>query len=230
MSSFAVVDSNVSTAIDFVRWAPVVTTCLAHAVVAGDHDRLTLFRRAIIAGDQACWNELFTLYHGQVQAWCRLAGARDTDHLDDLALGTWERFWQNYTPAKFAAGGGLASALAYLKLCARSVVIDAFRAGGRAIRRSAAALPPSEPAGSPPEQAVDPDFWAIIGRYLRSEQELVLVRLKYVLDLKPAEIQALRPDLFPTIASVYRVTRNVLDRLGRSAELRSCLRATGSLE
>ncbi len=47
----------------------------------------------------------------------------------------------------------------------------------------------------------------------------MLIYLKYELGLKSAEIQARRPDLFPSVGDVYRLERNILDRLRRSEAL-----------
>jgi len=46
----------------------------------------------------------------------------------------------------------------------------------------------------------------------------VLMHLSLEIGLKPREIQAQRPDLFPDIKEVYTMTRNVFDRLRRSPE------------
>src|SRR5262249_38953060 len=112
--------------------------------------------------------------------------------------------------------------LKYLKLCTRSVVIDHLRA--RAAVRYAAAVAPAAHEWSAPDLDFDPEaaraLWEIVGRQLRSEPERVLAHLTFVDGLKSAQIQACRPDLFLTVRDVYRVTKNVLDRLRRCRELR----------
>jgi hypothetical protein len=64
-------------------------------------------------------------------------------------------------------------------------------------------------------------LWQVVNEHLHDECERVLVHLRFELGLKSAEVQAHRPDLFPCIGDVYRVTRNVLDRLRRSPALRA---------
>jgi hypothetical protein len=44
------------------------------------------------------------------------------------------------------------------------------------------------------------------------------------LGLTSAEVQRRRPDLFPAVGEVYRVTRNLLDRLRRSPEMARWMR------
>ena len=68
----------------------------------------------------------------------------------------------------------------------------------------------------------------LIDSHLSSEEERALIYLKYELGLKSAEVQGRRPDLFPTVNDVYRVTRNLLDRLRRSPRLRECFELSNS--
>jgi hypothetical protein len=185
-----------------------------------DRYYLELFRRAVAAQDDRCWSELLSVYRDQVQSWCRRSGATPADDLDELEALTWERFWRSYTPQKLAAADGLASVLRYVKLCARSVVLDEIRMRARSAGRNARSLLPDD--ASPPiaEAALDlvgrEAFWGIVAAHLSSEAERVLVHLKFVVGLKSAEVRMRRPDLFPSASDVYRVTRNVLDRLRRS--------------
>ena len=43
------------------------------------------------------------------------------------------------------------------------------------------------------------------------------------LGMRPAEIHARYPERFPTAAAIYRVKRTLLDRLGRSPDVRRFL-------
>jgi hypothetical protein len=61
----------------------------------------------------------------------------------------------------------------------------------------------------------------LVLRHARDERDRAIIALSYELGLRSAAVQAARPDLFPTVADVYRATRNLLDRLGRSHELRA---------
>jgi hypothetical protein len=151
--------------------------------------------------------------------------------MDEAVTRTWEKFWANYTPEKLAAAGAVAAVLSYLRMCARSVVMDVARERQRAARATAA-LPIDHAAVEQAASTPAPDegvaandaaefIWRVIDRSLRDERERVLVRLTFELGLRPAQVHARRPDLFPTAAEVYRVTRNILDRLRRTPELRN---------
>jgi hypothetical protein len=67
-------------------------------------------------------------------------------------------------------------------------------------------------------------LWQAIAGELKNEGERVLVYCAYVAQMKPAEITAAHPRLFPSADDVYRVKRNVLERLRRNTSL---LRSVG---
>jgi hypothetical protein len=146
---------------------------------------------------------------------------------------TWEKFWRCYTPEKLAASPGAGGALRYLKMCARSVVVDAAR-------RRAALQRIDHDGEDRPDDSLSPDdslaeedarmiFWEIVDGCLRDDRERLLVQLMFEIGLRSADVQAARPDLFPTVADVYRTTRNILDRLRRSRDLQAWL-AEGGLD
>ena len=53
----------------------------------------------------------------------------------------------------------------------------------------------------------------------------MLLYLSAALDLSPRQIHARYPNLYPTVQDVYRMKRNVLDRLRRSQAMRQQLLA-----
>jgi DNA-directed RNA polymerase specialized sigma24 family protein len=181
-----------------------------------------LLRRAVVAREDDAWDALQQLFGSCVRGWCRQAGARDED-VDERVQTAWIRFWLAYSPDKLAAAETLGQVLRYLKLCARSAVLDAARRQQESVALEGAAMvaAPLTPDAGPALDAIErAAFRRLLERHLRDERERVLLRLTYGVGLRPAEIQACRPDLFPTVREVYRVTRNVLDRLRRSAALR----------
>ena len=66
-------------------------------------------------------------------------------------------------------------------------------------------------------------LWETILRELQDEGEQVVAYLSFARDLKPAEIFQRHPRLYESVADVYRVKRNVIERLRRSAEVRAFL-------
>ena len=61
---------------------------------------------------------------------------------------------------------------------------------------------------------------------LVDDGERRVVYCSFALDMKPGEIQARQPELFATVADVYRLKRNALDRLRRSPEIAGFLAPT----
>jgi RNA polymerase sigma factor (sigma-70 family) len=190
-----------------------------------------MIRRAIVDHDQHCWDAMIEIYRDLVLGWCHSAGNEAA--LADFAAEAWARFWQNYTEEKLnRAGRSTAAVLAYLKLCARSVVLDEARR-----REHMSLLDPEhaerineiEGATGGASSRVEPAdlsaFWSLILDHLKDERERLLVYLSYELDLTPAEIQRRYPDHFPTVDDVYKGRRNILDRLGRSKDLARWLSA-----
>lgn len=183
---------------------------------------LEMIRRAVVAQDQACWSAMVEIYHDQVFAWCRRISAAQLDPAE-VVNQVWERFWRNYTAEKLEAAGSSAAVLQYLKMVTASVVADAQRSQ---MQRQLAEIPEDLTDPSPPvaeqivDQAVRDQFWQAVGGLMRSERERQLVSLHWMLGLRSAEVQARRPDLFPTVTSVYRTARNIMERLRRDEWLR----------
>jgi DNA-directed RNA polymerase specialized sigma24 family protein len=184
---------------------------------------LEIFRRAIVEHDQACWSELYDIYHDQALMWCRRAGAgQHADH-EEIITEAWTRFWRYFTTTKLEEATGIAGVLTYLRSCIFTVVIDQ--------RRRQVETTPLDPTLMPPDTVPGPDealaaaaavseFWRTVHQHLHDERERVLMHMKYILLLRSAEIQHRYPALFPTVDDVYRITRNVLDRLRRSPAIR----------
>jgi hypothetical protein len=68
-------------------------------------------------------------------------------------------------------------------------------------------------------------LWQTIMRELQDEAEQVVVYLSFARDLKPAVIFERHPQLYDSVADVYRIKRNVIERLRRSPEIRAFLAA-----
>jgi DNA-directed RNA polymerase specialized sigma24 family protein len=82
-----------------------------------------------------------------------------------------------------------------------------------------------EPATADPAEVVvsrlsAQDLWQAIQEELTGEAERLLIYLTYIQGMKPAQISSEYQRVFPTVDDVYRVKRNVLERLRRNRRLR----------
>ncbi len=189
-----------------------------------------LFRRAIVHRNEYAWEVIYHQYAPLVNSWVRRASGfqANPDDVDELVNQVFARFWQSISPAKFKGFSSLEKLLQYLRLCAGSVVTDALRR-----RKREARLTVYEPflySGnhqSLEQQALDRmealGFWQDVCSRLTSEAEEKVIYAYFVLGLKPRQIQAAYPELFPNVELVYQVKRNVLNRLRRSDVLRKWL-------
>jgi DNA-directed RNA polymerase specialized sigma24 family protein len=190
---------------------------------ARDDFGFELFRRAICERDQSAWEALFAEYRGMVRAWVRrhpaaAAAGEDDEYWVNRAF---ERFFTAVGPERFGAFPSLAALLRYLKLCAHSVLLDEARAQGGAYVDSLSQH--GDEAGEAPDvagyalgQLAGEDLWAAVQGELQGEEDRLVARLCLVLGLKPREVYRRHPECYADVAEVYRVKRNLLDRLRRS--------------
>ncbi|MER3420050.1 MAG: hypothetical protein C4290_05795 [Chloroflexota bacterium] len=183
---------------------------------------LEIVRRAVVERDELCWEALHTMYSPVVQTWCRAMYRQADLDVEELAALAWEKFWRSFTAAKLAACRGAGSVLAYLKACVHSATVDARRRRPAPLPLDAVNARP-DLAPSPEEAVAEAEererLRELVLRHARDERDRAIIVLSYELGLRSAAVQAARPDLFPTVADVYRTTRNLLDRLSRSREL-----------
>ena len=210
----------------------------------GSHERycIELFRGAIVDGRQECWSAVFENYRGLVQSWvvefCREDDIRRSDELEDLMMAAFAAFWQGYTTEKLDKADGLGSVLRYLKSCVLTEVLQRRRQIRRRIREhhfddvTSAGQPADEAiqAYSGQADAVDQvvlgrqeanHLWMLVDSCCSDPREHVLARLSFVCDLTPAMIISLLPHEFEDVQEIYRLRRNLRNRLMRNPELQS---------
>jgi len=66
-------------------------------------------------------------------------------------------------------------------------------------------------------------LWATIKSELQDEAEEVVAYLSFARELKPSEIFGRHPGLYASVADVYRIKRNLIERLRRSPQVRAFL-------
>jgi DNA-directed RNA polymerase specialized sigma24 family protein len=182
-----------------------------------------LFRRAILLSDNLAWAAVISLYRGLLISQSSRHVVRGLVDEDDQFVvdRAFQRFWQATRSTGMHKFADLASILAYLKMCLGSVLFDEARARRRQPVTSLDDLPPdahlsADPAATVVGHLAQRELWHAIQHDLHDEPERMVAHLSFVLGLTPREILARHPDHFDNIAHIYRLKRNVIDRLRRS--------------
>lgn len=191
-----------------------------------------IFERAVVSHDDDAWEAVVGQYRGIVLAYVsqHTAAAMLRESDDYWVNRAFQRFWTAVGADRFGSFPDLAALLKYLKMCVHSVLMDEIRARKAASASSLDDVPETTPATADAEGNVlgklaGEQLWSTIGSLLQDEAEQRVVYLSFARDLKPAEIFERHPTLFAGVADVYRVKRNVIERLRRSPEIRAYLRS-----
>jgi len=200
---------------------------------------LELFRRAVIRHDEDAWACLYRQYAPLVLTWVtrqqRAAPLVAEEGAASLVNAAFARFAHAVTPAKMARFELIEAVLTYLKLCVRSVVADAVRARKARPSVEALVLAEHDRASDDPAEGVVANLaaqglWQAIQAELSGEQERVVIYLVCFHGLKPREITSLHQQMFPSVEDVYRIKRNVLERLRHNARLQGYVHPEGVLD
>lgn len=180
-----------------------------------------LFRRALIARDEAAWSAIYAQYTPLAVSWVEHHASFASCDEDTLYFvnRAFEKMWSALTPPKFAGFSDLKALLRYLQLCVHSVIIDYTRTA------QPAPVTATEATWQGLEREVldeltRNELWQRIGVHLNDSREEQLLYYRYALGLKPREIcQRFGAD-FPDVGEVYVMTQNILARLRRDEALR----------
>ena len=190
---------------------------------------LELFRRAVVGRDEGAWAMLYQQYAPLVLTWVYQRQSAAPQLVDESAASlvnaAFAKFALAVTPAKMGQFTRIEAVLAYLKLCVRSVVADALRVQQTHPPAEELTVEQHDRAGADPAEGVlaqlaAHSLWQLISTELHDEGERILLYCSLLLHMKPTEITVQYPHLFPSVEDVYRVKRNVLERLRRNSRLR----------
>jgi hypothetical protein len=191
-----------------------------------------IFQRAVVHRDDHAWEAIVSQYRGIVLSYVgQHTAAMMMREPDDYWVNrAFQRFWSAVGPDRFTQFPDLAALLKYLKLCVHSVVMDDVRARRAARLVSLDEVPESRPAAHNTERRVvgelsGEQLWRTILAEVQDEPERMVVYLSFARDLKPSEIFDRHPELFQAVGDVYRIKRNIIERLRRNANLRTFLTA-----
>lgn len=215
---------------DLSRCCAEETSKFLRQSVSNDRYCLELFRRAIVQRDDDAWSCIYQQYAPLVLTWITqrqsAAPLLGQDGSGPLVNAVFAKFAQALTPAKMDNFDSLAAILKYLKMCVHSVVADEVRSRQARQYEETLEQMEHEPASDDPADDVVANIsaqslWQIIQEELNGEEERVLIYLAYIHGMKPSEISSQHRKLFPTVDDVYRIKRNVLERLRRNRRLQA---------
>lgn len=184
---------------------------------------LEIFYRAIDQQDEQAWNLLIRNFRGMMTAWLRNDPQRDNalryDSEENYVDDAFTRFWQATARNRELTFTSLAAALSYLKASLRGAILDKLRAHARSL------LPLPEPGSDyfftePVTEDEDDgrDLWEIIEKLLPDERQRRLAYLIIHCGLKPRQVVSLCPDEFSDKQEIFRLYRNIIERLTRNAD------------
>ncbi len=215
---------------DLARCCSEETHKFLRQKASNDRYCMELFRRAIVQRDNDAWACVYQQYAPLVLTWITqrqsAAPLLSQDGSGPLVNAVFAKFAQALTPAKMDNFDTLAAILKYLKMCVHSVVADEVRTRQSRQYEEALELIEQEPASDDPADDVvstisAQGLWQVIQEELNDEDERMLIYLAYIQGMKPGEISSQHQNHFPSVGDVYRIKRNVLERLRRNRRLQA---------
>jgi hypothetical protein len=182
---------------------------------------LEIFRRAVMLHDNYAWIALQRQFGENVRLWLgghshrelALRYESEQTYIDDA----FRRFWQAVSDQSLSFTT-IASALSYLRLCLHCAIMDTLRAYARVN------IEPIPEHGHPDEPQVEDryhenEFWETIKSLLPGEKEQRVAYLHFHCNLKPREIIRYCPGEFNNEEEIYRLKRNIVERIQRNANM-----------
>ena len=202
----------------------------AYQEEADDAAGLELFRRAMAEGSEAAWRAIIDVYRAPLLAQAGRHAVRSLVLESDgyCVDRAFERFWRATRTGRIGQFNDLASIFKYLKLCLGSVLLDEARSRRRRAdvsldELSVDACVSADPSARVVDRLAGRELWQAVERELVDGNERLVARLSFVAGLSPREILVRRPDRFSSVFDVYRVKRNMVERLRRSRAIRRLL-------
>src|SRR6266487_5893640 len=182
---------------------------------------LELLHRATIQDNQEAWSWVQHCFGGLVRGWLRRHPKREVacrlESEENYVAQTFERFWQATASTRHVEFNTLAAALQYLRASLNGVILDTLRAYARPRE---VMLPESGEAGElQAEDTADRgEVWEALQTMLADEHEKRLAYLLFHCGLKPREIVRFCPQEWSDVREIYRLRRNVMERLLHNAD------------
>lgn len=194
---------------------------------------LELFRRAIVEKSQACWSALYSQYLKLVYRWTIEFAKTNTEigevTIEEMAQDAFTQFWRSYRSEHLAKAEGMGSILRYLKSCVWTSVQQVLRKQKESLLSLEEALDVNLAEQTQTERQIlstlaTERFWQVLDGCCSSDRERAIARLRFVDAWKPGEIVKRRPDLATDEKELFKLLRNLKDRLERNEYMRELQR------
>ena len=182
---------------------------------------LELLRRATFQDNQEAWTWVHHCFGGMVRVWLRLHPQRGVacrlESEENYVAQTFERFWQATAFNQQVEFSTLAAALQYLRASLNGTILDMLRAYARP--REVPLPGPGEP-GEPlvEDNTESSEVWESLHLLLTNPREQRVAFLLFHCGLKPREIMRFCPQEWSDVQEIYRLRRNIMERLLRNAD------------
>jgi hypothetical protein len=192
-----------------------------HGEPSNDQYGIELFRRALTQRDPLAWEIVQQCFSEMMLNWMRnhpmRKAASRIDSEENYVAQAFTRFWQATIGNQEIEFRALAAVLRYLRASLNGTVLDTLRAYSRS-----RVIPLPEP-GSPGEPLVEDqdekrELWEVIQGLIPNEREQRVAYLIFHCGLKPREIVHFCSEEFSEVQEIYRLRRNIVDRLLRNAD------------
>ena len=174
-----------------------------------------------LSDNQEAWAWVQHCFGGMVRGWLRRHPQREVacrlESEENYVAQTFERFWQATASNQRVQFRTLAAALQYLHASLNGAILDMLRAYARP-----GEVPLSGP-GEPGEPLVEDDtenseVWESLHMLLINPREQRVAYLLFYCGLKPREIIRFCPQEWSDVQEIYRLRRNIIERLLRNAD------------
>jgi hypothetical protein len=184
-----------------------------------------LWRRAIVLRDDWAWSAVYGLYAPVVRAWILLRAPTAGEDLEALVNQAFARFAHAMTERKWRNFASVGALLGYLKCCAQSAATDYHRWQPRqhdALDSLPSACEPlvKDCADTAMERQAAQELWRLVSCEAPAQEEQLVLLLVVAQGISPRAVQQRYPTVFPSVQDIYRIRRNVIERLQRNKELR----------
>ena len=181
---------------------------------------LALLRAAVVEQSESAWDILQQCFSETIRCWIRnhpqatIALSRDSE--ENYVAQTFSRFWYAMRNQRIEFTG-LQSVLSYLHATLNGILIDTMRTY---LHSRIVALPETDIVKEPEaeDRSLGQELWESIQSMLSDAREQRIVYLLYYCGLKPREIILRCPGEFASVKEIYRLNKNVIERLRRNRD------------